>query len=120
MLGPALQSQQSLAMLARLRLDVRKKVFTERVIGHWNRLLGKGWSQLPWRCLRQDSVPGSSGQGCFGSYINNLRGLLQSNWFCDSLSYVSRTAKLLFTESHYSQNNTSESGLPPALGLIEL
>jgi len=38
----------------RFRLDIRKKLFTMRLVKHWNRLPEKLWMPSPWQC----STPG--------------------------------------------------------------
>jgi len=32
--------------------DIRNKLFTMRVVRHWNRLLEKLWMTHPWKCSR--------------------------------------------------------------------
>jgi len=36
----------------RFRLDIRKNLFTARVVRHWNRCSGRWWSHHPWSCLK--------------------------------------------------------------------
>lgn len=38
----------------RFRFDIRKKVFTEKVVGHRTGCPGRWWSHCPWRCLGKD------------------------------------------------------------------
>ena len=36
----------------RFRLDIRKKLFTVKMVRHWNRLPSGAVNTLPWRCSR--------------------------------------------------------------------
>ncbi|KAK4824247.1 LOW QUALITY PROTEIN: hypothetical protein QYF61_012513 [Mycteria americana] len=38
--------------VSRLRLDIRKKLFTVMLVRHWNRLPEKLWMPPPWKCSR--------------------------------------------------------------------
>jgi len=38
----------------RLRLDIRRKFFTMRVVKHWHRLPREAADALPWKCSRPD------------------------------------------------------------------
>lgn len=75
MIGTAPQAQ------VRFRLDIRKRVFTERVVGRWNS--GSDGITIPGGVQRHtdvapgDIVSGEHGSAGLMAEVNALRGLFQ-------------------------------------------